>query len=144
MAVHVPLSIPSQLEARVLMMASQNVLHPASGKPITLPSQDMILGCYYLTRDKKGQIGEGMSFGSIDEVKIAHDNGKVAMHAIINVRHNGVWHKNTTAEEQYLIPLFQMNWVIMMKLFLRKNLVSSLVNHLLKLEINEQSNYLMI
>ena len=49
----------------------------------------MILGCYYLTRDKKGQIGEGMSSGSIDEVKIAHDNGKVAMHAIINVRHNG-------------------------------------------------------
>ena len=97
MAVHVPLSIPSQLEARVLMMASQNVLHPASGKPITLPSQDMILGCYYLTRDKKGQIGEGMSFGSIDEVIIAHDNGKVAMHAIINVRHNGIWHKNTTA-----------------------------------------------
>jgi DNA-directed RNA polymerase, beta'' subunit/160 kD subunit len=79
------------------MMASQNVLHPASGKLITLPSQDMILGCYYLTRDKKGQIGEGMSFGSIDEVKIAHDNGKVAMHAIINVRHKGIWHKNTTA-----------------------------------------------
>ena len=97
MAVHVPLSIPSQLEARVLMMASQNVLHPASGKPITLPSQDMILGCYYLTRDKKGQVGEGMSFGSIDEVKIAHDNGRVAMHAVINVRHNGEWHKNTTA-----------------------------------------------
>ena len=96
MAVHVPLSIPSQLEARVLMMASQNVLHPASGKPITLPSQDMILGCYYLTREKKDQVGEGMSFGSIDEVKIAHDNGRVAMHAIINVRHNGEWHKNTT------------------------------------------------
>jgi DNA-directed RNA polymerase subunit beta' len=97
MAVHVPLSIPAQLEARVLMMASQNVLHPASGKPITLPSQDMILGCYYLTREKKDQVGEGMSFGSIDEVKIAHDNGRVAMHAIINVRHNGEWHKNTTA-----------------------------------------------
>jgi len=97
MAVHVPLSIPSQLEARILMMASQNVLHPASGKPITLPSQDMILGCYYLTREKKGDVGEGKSFGSLDEVRIAYDNGRVGMHAIVNVRHNGVWHKNTTA-----------------------------------------------
>jgi DNA-directed RNA polymerase subunit beta' len=97
MAVHVPLSVPAQLEARILMMASQNVLHPASGKPITLPSQDMILGCYYLTRERTGQKGEGKMFGSIDEVKIAYDNDKVGLHAIVNVRHNGVWHKNTTA-----------------------------------------------
>ena len=97
MAVHVPLSIPAQLEARVLMMASQNVLHPASGKPITLPSQDMILGCYYLTREKSGQKGEGKLFGSIDEVKIAYDNNKVGLHAIVDVRHNGKWYKNTTA-----------------------------------------------
>ena len=97
MAVHVPLSVPAQLEARILMMASQNVLHPASGKPITLPSQDMILGCYYLTRERTGQKGEGKMFGSIDEVKMAFDNDKVGLHAIVNVRHNGVWHKNTTA-----------------------------------------------
>tara|TARA_Y100000389_G_scaffold164683_1_gene168544 strand:+ start:11 stop:4186 length:4176 start_codon:yes stop_codon:yes gene_type:complete len=97
MAVHVPLSVPAQLEARVLMMASQNVLHPASGKPITLPSQDMILGCYYLTRERTGQKGEGKMFGSIDEVKMAYDNDKVGLHAIVNVRHNGEWHKNTTA-----------------------------------------------
>ena len=97
MAVHVPLSVPAQLEARILMMASQNVLHPASGKPITLPSQDMILGCYYLTRERTGQKGEGKMFGSIDEVKLAYDNDKVGLHAIVNVRHNGVWHKNTTA-----------------------------------------------
>ena len=97
MAVHVPLSIPAQLEARVLMMASQNVLHPASGKPITVPSQDMILGCYYLTREKSGQKGEGKLFGSIDEVKIAYDNNKVGLHAIVDVRHNGKWYKNTTA-----------------------------------------------
>ena len=97
MAVHVPLSVPAQLEARILMMASQNVLHPASGKPITLPSQDMILGCYYLTRERTGQKGEGKMFGSIDEVKMAYDNDKVGLHAIVNVRHNGEWHKNTTA-----------------------------------------------
>jgi DNA-directed RNA polymerase subunit beta' len=72
-------------------------LHPASGKPITLPSQDMILGCYYLTRERTGQKGEGKMFGSIDEVKMAYDNDKVGLHAIVNVRHNGVWHKNTTA-----------------------------------------------
>ena len=97
MAVHVPLSIPSQLEARILMMASQNILHPASGKPITLPSQDMILGCYYLTKEKNGELGEGKVFGSIDEVMIAYENKKVGLHAKINLRHNGVWYKNTTA-----------------------------------------------
>ena len=97
MAVHVPLSVPAQLEARVLMMASQNVLHPASGKPITVPSQDMILGCYYLTRRRNKQLGEGKNFGSIDEVKIAYENKKVGLHATVNVRHNGQWHKDTTA-----------------------------------------------
>jgi len=97
MAVHVPLSVPAQLEARVLMMASQNVLHPASGKPITVPSQDMILGCYYLTRKRTKQLGEGKNFGSIDEVKIAYENQKVGLHAIVNVRHNGQWYKDTTA-----------------------------------------------
>ena len=79
------------------MMASQNVLHPASGKPITVPSQDMILGCYYLTRRRNKQLGEGKNFGSIDEVKIAYENKKVGLHATVNVRHNGEWHKDTTA-----------------------------------------------
>ncbi len=96
MAVHVPLSIEAQLEARVLMMASQNILHPASGRPITLPSQDMILGCYYLTRKRAKQKGEGKIFGSIDEVKIAYENRKVDLHAIVNLRHNGQWYKETT------------------------------------------------
>ncbi len=96
MAVHVPLSIEAQLEARVLMMASQNILHPASGRPITLPSQDMILGCYYLTSKKEKQKGEGKIFGSIHEVKIAHENERVDLHAIISLRHNGEWYKNTT------------------------------------------------
>ena len=96
MAVHVPLSLESQLEARVLMMASQNILHPASGRPITLPSQDMILGCYYLTSKKEKQKGEGKIFGSIHEVKIAHENERVDLHAIISLRHNGEWYKNTT------------------------------------------------
>ena len=63
MAVHVPLSIQAQMEARLLMLSSHNVLHPANGKPISIPSQDMVLGCYYLTRPKIGTLGEGKSFG---------------------------------------------------------------------------------
>jgi len=96
MAVHVPLSIQAQMEARVLMLSSHNVLHPANGKPISIPSQDMVLGCYYLTRPKTGTLGEGKSFGSIDEVLIAFENKMVNMHAIINLRHDGKWYKETT------------------------------------------------
>ena len=96
MAVHVPLSIQAQMEARVLMLSSHNVLHPANGKPISVPSQDMVLGCYYLTRPKTGTLGEGKSFGSIDEVLIAFENKMVDMHAIINLRHDGKWYKETT------------------------------------------------
>ena len=96
MAVHVPLSAQSQMEARVLMLSSHNVLHPANGKPISVPSQDMVLGCYYLTRPLKGAKGEGKHFSSIDEVLLAYENKSVDMHAIINIRHNNSWHKDTT------------------------------------------------
>ena len=96
MAVHVPLSVQAQMEARVLMLSSHNVLHPANGKPICVPSQDMVLGCYYLTRPKTGALGEGKSIGSIDEVLIAFENKMVDMHAIINLRHDGKWYKETT------------------------------------------------
>jgi len=96
MAVHVPLSVQSQMEARVLMLSSHNVLHPANGKPISVPSQDMVLGCYYLTRPMIGSLGEGKSFSSIDEVLLAYENKSVDMHAIINIRYNNKWHKETT------------------------------------------------
>ncbi len=96
MAVHVPLSVQSQMEARVLMLSSHNILHPANGKPISVPSQDMVLGCYYLTRPMKDVKGEGKSFSSIDEVLLAYENKAVDMHAIINIRHNDKWHKETT------------------------------------------------
>jgi DNA-directed RNA polymerase subunit beta' len=78
------------------MLSSHNVLHPANGKPITVPSQDMVLGCYYLTRPKTGTLGEGKSFGSIDEVLIAFENKRVDTHAIINLRHDGKWYKETS------------------------------------------------
>jgi len=89
MAVHVPLSFEAQLEARLLMLASNNILLPSSGRPIAVPSQDMVLGCYYLTKLKDGARGEGMGFYSFDEALAAYDAGHVELHASISVRHNG-------------------------------------------------------
>ncbi len=96
MAVHVPLSLEAQMESRMLMLASHNILHPANGQPIAIPSQDMVLGCYYLTLPKEGDKGEGKLFGSIEEGLLAYENKAVGLHAIVNVRHNGEWIKNTT------------------------------------------------
>ena len=96
MAVHLPLSLEAQMESRMLMLASHNILHPANGQPIAVPSQDMVLGCYYLSLPKDGDKGEGKFFSSIQEGLLAYENKAVGLHAIINVRHNGVWIKNTT------------------------------------------------
>ncbi len=96
MAVHVPLSVAAQMEARLLMLSSHNILHPANGKPLALPSQDMVLGTYYLTISKKGCKGEGKSFSSYEEVVIAYENKIVEINSIINFRLKGKWHKNTT------------------------------------------------
>ena len=86
MAVHVPLSLEAQLEARVLMMSTNNVLSPANGAPILVPSQDMILGLYYTSLMRDGMKGEGMIFGSVDEVQHALDAGVVHLHAKIQAR----------------------------------------------------------
>ncbi|MFQ5579929.1 MAG: DNA-directed RNA polymerase subunit beta' [Nitrospiria bacterium] len=86
MAVHLPLSIEAQIEARVLMMSVNNVLSPASGKPIMVPSQDMVLGCYWLTKEKAGAKGEGKVFSGPDEVGIAYAHRQVDEHARIKVR----------------------------------------------------------
>ena len=86
MAVHVPLSLEAQLEARVLMMSTNNVLSPANGAPIIVPSQDMILGLYYITMEREGMKGEGMVFANVDEVQHALDAGEVHLHAKIQAR----------------------------------------------------------
>ncbi|WP_294623758.1 DNA-directed RNA polymerase subunit beta' [uncultured Roseovarius sp.] len=86
MAVHVPLSLEAQLEARVLMMSTNNVLSPANGAPIIVPSQDMVLGLYYTSIMRDGMKGEGMVFSSIEEVQHALDAGEVHMHARITAR----------------------------------------------------------
>ncbi len=89
MAVHVPLSVEAQSEARVLMMSTNNILSPANGKPIIIPSQDIVLGIYYLTRARLGAKGEGMMFADPAEVRSAFDAGEVELHAKISVRING-------------------------------------------------------
>ncbi|PIR32554.1 MAG: DNA-directed RNA polymerase subunit beta', partial [Alphaproteobacteria bacterium CG11_big_fil_rev_8_21_14_0_20_44_7] len=86
MAVHVPLSLESQLEARVLMMSSNNILSPSNGKPIIVPSQDIVLGLYYMTIEQEGQPGEGMAFSGADEIEYALDRKIVSFHTKIKCR----------------------------------------------------------
>ncbi|MBF0282993.1 MAG: DNA-directed RNA polymerase subunit beta' [Magnetococcales bacterium] len=89
MAVHVPLSVEAQMEARVLMMSTNNILSPANGKPIIVPTQDIILGLYYLTSERVNEKGEGMIFSSPLEVRQAFDLGAIGLHARITCRFRG-------------------------------------------------------
>ena len=86
MAVHVPLSIEAQLESRALMMSTNNILSPANGEPIIVPSQDVVLGLYYMTREKLNDLGEGSIFSDISELQRSFDNKHVGLHAKIKVR----------------------------------------------------------
>ncbi len=86
MAVHLPLGNAAILEAQLLMLGSHNILNPANGAPITVPSQDMVLGLYYITKPRKGAKGEGMTFYGPEEIIIAHNEGRLALHAQIKVR----------------------------------------------------------
>ena len=86
MAVHVPLSAEAQAEARFLMLAANNLLKPSDGRPVTVPTQDMVLGSYYLTLDKDGELGEGKVFRNMDEAMMAYDAKVISLHAKIKVR----------------------------------------------------------
>src|SRR5205809_171208 len=90
MAVHIPLSPEAQIEASVLMLSSKNILSPANGQPIAIPSQDIVLGCYYLTKSKRGTKGEGRIFGSFDEAMFALENRVVERLTPIRYRYNGL------------------------------------------------------
>jgi len=96
MAVHVPLSYEAQLEASLLMLSSHNILSPQNGSPIVVPTQDIVLGCYYLTKLREGDKGEGMMFSSPEEVIIAYNNRVVGLHARIKVRINNEVIETTT------------------------------------------------
>lgn len=89
MAVHVPLSVEAQLESYILMLSTQNILSPAHGKPVTMPSQDIVLGIHYMTQELPGAVGEGKVFASEEEAKIAYELGKVDLLAKIKVRKEG-------------------------------------------------------
>ena len=99
MAVHVPLSAEAQAEARLLMLAAQNILNPKDGKPVVTPSQDMVLGNYYLTMEREGAIGEGMVFKDTDEALLAYHNGYVHLHSRIAI-YAGSLKNETFTEEQ--------------------------------------------
>jgi DNA-directed RNA polymerase subunit beta' len=96
MAVHVPLSFEAQLEASLLMLSSHNILSPQNGSPIVVPTQDIVLGCYYLTKLRDGSKGEGMLFGSAEEVIIAYNSKVIDLHAKIKVRIDGNFIETTT------------------------------------------------
>jgi DNA-directed RNA polymerase subunit beta' len=100
MAVHVPLSLESQLEAKILMLAINNVFSPADGRPVISPTQDIILGVHYLTKEKTGAKGEGMSFANADEVIIAHQDKVLDLHAKIKLRVENVF----DLDEKKFIP----------------------------------------
>ena len=95
MAVHVPLSVEAQMEARVLLLSTNNILSPASGKPIIVPTQDMVLGIYYMTRERAFAKGENGIFSSPSEVRVAYDAGAVGLQARIKVRMSGKLHETT-------------------------------------------------
>jgi DNA-directed RNA polymerase subunit beta' len=118
MAVHVPLSIEAQIEARVLMMSTNNILSPANGDPIIVPSQDIVLGIYYLTRERRFCKGEGKVFANRGEVRIAYDAGELELHAAIKVRINEKLEETTTGR----ILLFEI---------LPENLPFSLINRVM-------------
>ena len=86
MAIHLPLSVEAQAECRFLLLSPNNLLKPSDGGPVAVPSQDMILGIYYITQERPGDIGEGMSFSSMNEAILAYENHYITLHTIINVR----------------------------------------------------------
>lgn len=88
MAVHLVLSPESQMEAKLLMLSTNNLLSPSSGKPIAVPSQDMVMGCYYMTTTRKGEKGEGLLFSNKNQLITAYQNGKIGTHAVVKVRIN--------------------------------------------------------
>ena len=129
MAVHVPLSLEAQLEARVLMMSTNNILHPANGQPIIVPSQDIVLGLYYLSIIRDKEPGEGMAFGSVGEVRHALEAGAVTLHAKIKGRFRSI---NAEGEEVVDIVETTPGRMILGEVLPRKPSVKfALVNQLL-------------
>ena len=129
MAVHVPLSLEAQLEARVLMMSTNNILHPANGSPIIVPSQDIVLGLYYISLERDGAPGEGMVFAGIDEIEHALETKAVTLHTKIKARIKTVNQDGDVVEE--VVDTTPGRMLIGQELPLNKNVPFSTVNRLL-------------
>jgi DNA-directed RNA polymerase subunit beta' len=129
MAVHIPLSIEAQSEARVLMMSTNNILSPANGKPIIIPGQDIVLGIYYLTRSRPGSMGEGMVFADPAEVRSALDAGMLDLQALIKVRIRGEMKESTVGRViLYEVIPEQIPFDLINKTMNKKEL-SNLIDH---------------
>jgi DNA-directed RNA polymerase subunit beta' len=101
MAVHIPLSLEAQVEARMLMLSINNILSPSNGRPIAVPSQDIVLGCYFMTKERGNVKGEGKAFSNIGEVRSAFDAGELNIHSKIRVRVEGTIHDTTTGRSLF-------------------------------------------
>ncbi|MBW3111352.1 MULTISPECIES: DNA-directed RNA polymerase subunit beta' [Bacillaceae] len=112
MAVHVPLSSEAQAEARMLMLAAQNILNPKDGKPVVTPSQDMVLGNYYLTLERENAVGEGMIFNDANEVILAYQNGYVHLHTRIAIHASTINNKTFTDKQNKQLLLTTVGKVI--------------------------------
>ncbi|PCI59680.1 MAG: DNA-directed RNA polymerase subunit beta' [Kordiimonadales bacterium] len=136
MAVHVPLSIEAQLEARVLMMSTNNILSPANGKPIIVPSQDIVLGLYYMTTMRQGDTGEGKAFADFDEVQFALDDGSITLQTKILARIKAVGEDGEYKEQR--IETTPGRMLLSRHLPIDKNVPYSLINRqLTKKEVSE-------
>jgi DNA-directed RNA polymerase beta' subunit len=133
MAVHVPLSIESQIEARVLMMSTNNILSPANGEPVIVPSQDIVLGLYYMTKEKPGAKGEGRRYSGLEEVRMAFDAEALDLQAKIWVRVDGQLFETTTGRVLlYEIMPEKIGFAEINKL-MKKNELRSLIAHCFRL-----------
>ncbi|MNW32352.1 DNA-directed RNA polymerase subunit beta' [Fontibacillus panacisegetis] len=117
MAVHVPLSAEAQAEARILMLASGNILNPKDGKPVVTPSQDMVLGSYYLTMDNKEDKGSGMILGSINEAVSAYQRGTASLHARVAIPAKALGKTGFTAEQQEALLVTTVGKIIFNEIF---------------------------
>lgn len=129
MAVHVPLSLESQLEARVLMMSTNNILHPANGSPIIVPSQDIVLGLYYMTLQRDGAVGEDMIFADMAEIEHALEAKSVTLHSKIKARIKTINAEGEEVEE--VVETTPGRMLVGQELPLHKNVPFSVVNKLL-------------
>ncbi|MEN9406468.1 MAG: DNA-directed polymerase subunit beta [Bacillota bacterium] len=112
MAVHVPLSAEAQAEARILMLAAQNILNPKDGKPVVTPSKDMVLGCYYLTMELAGERGEGRVFYAISEVVNALEHGLVTLHSTIFIAVKGIANRGFTEKQRQALLITSVGKLI--------------------------------